>query len=40
MRWLKVLKDCDFELSYHPGKANVLAYAFSRKPLHMSTLMI
>ena len=24
-RWLKLLKDYDFELSYHLGKANVLA---------------
>ncbi|MCH82353.1 retrotransposon protein, partial [Trifolium medium] len=38
-RWLKFLKDYDFELSYHPGKANVVADALSRKSLHMSTLM-
>ncbi|MCI94472.1 hypothetical protein A2U01_0115770, partial [Trifolium medium] len=24
-RWLEFLKDYDFELSYHPGKANVVA---------------
>ena len=39
-RWLKFLKDYDFELSYYPGKANVLADALSRKSLHMSTLMV
>ncbi|CAJ2679171.1 unnamed protein product [Trifolium pratense] len=39
-RWLKFLKDYDFELSYHPGKANVVADALSRKSLHMSSLMV
>ncbi|GAU29258.1 hypothetical protein TSUD_392080 [Trifolium subterraneum] len=38
-RWLEFLKDYDFELSYHPGKANVVADARSRKSLHMSSLM-
>jgi len=35
-RWLEFLKDFDFQLSYHPGKANVVADALSRKSLHMS----
>lgn len=39
-RWLEFLKDYDFELSYHPGKANVIANALSRKYLHMSALMV
>jgi hypothetical protein len=39
-RWLKYLKDFDFQLSYRPGKANVVADALSRKSLHMSSLMI
>ncbi|XP_050908927.1 uncharacterized protein LOC127122669 [Lathyrus oleraceus] len=39
-RWLELLKDYDFELSYHPGKANVVADALSRKSLHMSMLMV
>ena len=39
-RWLEFLKDYDFELSYHPGKANVVADALSRKSLHMSALMV
>ncbi|MCI59574.1 hypothetical protein A2U01_0116194, partial [Trifolium medium] len=38
-RWLEFLKDYDFELSYHPVKANVVADALSRKSLHMSSLM-
>jgi len=30
-RWLELLKDYDFELNYHLGKANVVADALSRK---------
>ncbi|KAI3715723.1 hypothetical protein L6452_22709 [Arctium lappa] len=30
-RWLELLKDYDCELLYHPGKANVVAEALSRK---------
>lgn len=39
-RWLELLKDYDFGLNYHPGKANVVVDALSRKTLHMSTLMM
>ena len=39
-KWLEFLKDYDFELSYHPGKANVVADALSRISLQMSTLMV
>lgn len=39
-RWLKFLKDDGFGLSYHPGKANVVEDALSKKSLHMSTLMV
>ena len=30
-RWLEFVKDYDFELSYHPSKANVVAEALSRR---------
>ncbi|TYK19744.1 pol protein [Cucumis melo var. makuwa] len=30
-RWLELVKDYDCEILYHPGKANVVADAFSRK---------
>jgi hypothetical protein len=30
-RWLELIKDCDLEVHYHPGKANVVVDALSRK---------
>nr|AAX95377.1 Retrotransposon gag protein, putative [Oryza sativa Japonica Group]AAX96106.1 retrotransposon protein, putative, Ty3-gypsy sub-class [Oryza sativa Japonica Group]ABA92905.1 retrotransposon protein, putative, Ty3-gypsy subclass [Oryza sativa Japonica Group] len=30
-RWLELIKDYDMSIHYHPGKANVVAYALSRK---------
>ena len=39
-RWLELLKDYDFGLNYHSGKANVVADALSRKTLHMSVMMV
>jgi len=38
--WMEYLKDYDFELLYHPGKANVVANALSRKRYHVSAMMI
>ena len=33
-RWLEFLKDYDLQILYHPGKANVVADALSRKTHH------
>ena len=38
--WMKYLMDYDFELLYHPGKANVVADALSRKKMHMYCMMV
>ena len=32
-RWLELIKDYDLIIDYHPGKANVVADALSRKSL-------
>ena len=37
-RWLELIKDYDMKLHYHPGKANIVADALSRKS-HLNTLM-
>ncbi|GAU39931.1 hypothetical protein TSUD_275330 [Trifolium subterraneum] len=39
-RWMEYLKDFDFELNYHPGKANVVADALSRKALYVSEILM
>ena len=37
-RWIELLKDYDCTIDYHPGKANVVANALSRKSSNNSTL--
>jgi len=37
---MEYLKDYDFELLYHPGKANAVADALSKKTVHTAHLMI
>jgi len=39
-RWMEFLKDYDFELFYHPRKANVVVNALSKKRMHVYALMI
>lgn len=39
-RWMEYLKDSNFELKYHLGKANKVADALSRKEIHKAKLMM
>ena len=39
-RWMELIKDYDFSLEYHPGKANVVADALSWKPKGIVALLL
>jgi hypothetical protein len=38
-RWLEFIKDYDLEINYHPGKANVIPDALSRRS-HANHLVV
>jgi hypothetical protein len=38
-RWLELIKDYELKVHYHPGKANVVADALSRKA-HYNYLLV
>src|SRR3954466_11605321 len=38
-RWIELIKDYDLDIHYHPGKANVVAYALSRLPCRLNTMI-
>ena len=38
-RWLELVKDYDIKILYHPGRANVVVDALSRKTAHTSVMI-
>ena len=36
-RWIELVKDYECTIEYHPRKANVVAYALSRRPMSTKT---
>ena len=38
-RWLELIKDYDLSVQYHPGKANVVADALSRKAYSLNAMI-
>ena len=38
-RWLEPIKDYNLEIHYHPGKANIVANALSRKSYYHSLMV-
>ena len=39
-RWLELMADYDIDLQYHPGKANIVPGALSRKPAVYMTVQL
>jgi hypothetical protein len=38
-RWLELIEDCDLGINYHPGKANIVVDALSRRS-HLNQLIV